>query len=90
LYHISIHELPEGNQPYAFQKKSNYCPNSQYQIRETSSDHIEALMTILTQGNVGKTYAIDATKLAITLNWIQKYSFSDGLHQTVQWHLVHS
>ncbi|MBB1440459.1 dTDP-glucose 4,6-dehydratase, partial [Shewanella sp. SG41-4] len=103
-------------------------------------DHVEALITILTLGNVGETYtvggnneqtniqvvtwicqqltqlvpdhqlassngfssliqhitdrpghdrryAIDASKLATTLHWTPKHSFSDGLSQTIQWYL---
>ncbi|MGX9463432.1 dTDP-glucose 4,6-dehydratase [Shewanella sp. A14] len=106
-------------------------------------DHVEALITILTLGNVGETYtvggnnertniqvvtsicqhlsqllpnhrlatnngftsliqhitdrpghdrryAIDASKLASTLNWTPKHSFLDGLHQTIQWYLKQS
>ncbi|WP_351123157.1 dTDP-glucose 4,6-dehydratase [Shewanella sp. T24-MNA-CIBAN-0130] len=105
-------------------------------------DHVEALLTILTLGNVGETYtvggnneqtnievvrsicahlsqllpdhrlasgngftsliehiedrpghdhryAIDASKLATTLNWTPKHTFFNGLYRTVQWYLAH-
>ena len=105
-------------------------------------DHVDALLTILTQGEVGETYtvggnnehtnidvvssicqylqqllpahrlanengfaslieyiedrpghdrryAIDASKLATTLHWTPKHTFSTGLQQTVRWYLGH-
>lgn len=34
-----------------------------------------------------KRYAIDATKIREELGWLPKYSFEDGIKQTVQWYL---
>jgi len=34
-----------------------------------------------------KRYAIDATKLKEELGWIPKYSFDDGIKQTIEWYL---